>query len=89
MTNAENEPLLRRRSWLSIVWQVSLGAAVVGLVLAYGATYQVSEGYSAVVTRFGDPVAIHTAHGHRESPWRFSGRWWSKPIPVRRNRPWL
>ncbi len=20
--------------------------------------------------------------------WRFSGRWWSKPIPVRRNRPW-
>ena len=35
------------------------------------------------------PVAIHTAHGHRESPWRFSGRWWSKPIPVRRNRPWL
>jgi len=35
------------------------------------------------------PVATHTAHGHRESPWRFSGRWWSKPIPVRRNRPWL
>ena len=20
--------------------------------------------------------------------WRFSGRWWSKPIPLRRNRPW-
>ena len=20
--------------------------------------------------------------------WRFAGRWWSKPIPVRRDRPW-
>lgn len=20
--------------------------------------------------------------------WRFSGRWWSKPVPVRRDRPW-
>lgn len=22
------------------------------------------------------------------SRWRFAGRWWSKPIPVRRERPW-
>ncbi len=20
--------------------------------------------------------------------WRFSGRWWTKPVPLRRNRPW-
>jgi hypothetical protein len=20
--------------------------------------------------------------------WRFSGRWWSKPVPLRRDRPW-
>lgn len=20
--------------------------------------------------------------------WRFSGRWWTKPIPLRRSRPW-
>ncbi|HVM53923.1 MAG TPA: hypothetical protein VM262_12045 [Acidimicrobiales bacterium] len=20
--------------------------------------------------------------------WRFSGRWWSRPVPVRRFRPW-
>ena len=20
--------------------------------------------------------------------WRFSGRWWSKPVPVSRQRPW-
>jgi hypothetical protein len=35
------------------------------------------------------PVAEQKGQPHRESPWRFSGRWWSKPIPVRRNRPWL
>jgi hypothetical protein len=20
--------------------------------------------------------------------WRFSGRWWHKPVPLRRDRPW-
>ena len=20
--------------------------------------------------------------------WRFAGRWWSQPIPLRRDRPW-
>ena len=20
--------------------------------------------------------------------WRFSGRWWNKPVPLRRDRPW-
>jgi hypothetical protein len=26
---------------------------------------------------------------HEATPrWRWSGRWWSKPIPQRRNRPW-
>jgi hypothetical protein len=24
----------------------------------------------------------------RPSAWRFSGRWWSQPVPVRRARPW-
>ena len=22
------------------------------------------------------------------SRWRFSGRWWTKPVPSRRDRPW-
>ena len=26
---------------------------------------------------------------HDEPPrWRFSGRWWSRPVPSRRIRPW-
>lgn len=23
----------------------------------------------------------------RDRAWRFSGRWWAKPLPARRNRP--
>jgi hypothetical protein len=26
--------------------------------------------------------------GAPEYVWRFSGRWWSKPVPLRRDRPW-
>jgi hypothetical protein len=25
----------------------------------------------------------------QQNPWRFSGRWWARPIPTRRDRPWL
>ena len=29
------------------------------------------------------------ADARRTSVWRFSGRWWSQPIPLRRARPWV
>jgi hypothetical protein len=31
-------------------------------------------------------AADETDPAHRV--WRFSGRWWSKPTPLRRERPW-
>ena len=31
------------------------------------------------------PVALPAAELPR---WRFSGRWWTKPVPLRRVRPW-
>ena len=30
-----------------------------------------------------------TTDPRRASVWRFSGRWWSQPIPLRRARPWV
>jgi hypothetical protein len=30
-------------------------------------------------------AASHTEPAQR---WRFSGRWWTKPVPLRRGRPW-
>lgn len=29
------------------------------------------------------------ATARRISAWKFSGRWWSQPIPLRRARPWI
>lgn len=34
------------------------------------------------------PRAVATAATVEPPRWRFAGRWWSKPIPVRRDRPW-
>ena len=33
------------------------------------------------------PVAVAAAKAERESRWRFSGRWWSRPVASRRSRP--
>lgn len=35
----------------------------------------------------GQPGGPGEANG-RPSVWKFSGRWWSQPIPLRRARPW-
>jgi len=35
------------------------------------------------------PTAVVAAAEQDPPPrWRFAGRWWTKPIPVRRDRPW-
>jgi hypothetical protein len=34
------------------------------------------------------PPAVAEVPGIESPRWRFAGRWWSKPIPVRRARPW-
>lgn len=36
------------------------------------------------------PVIMQAASQQpRHGSWRFSGRWWSVPIPMRRDRPWI
>ena len=32
--------------------------------------------------------ALADEHQDAHLAWRFSGRWWSKPLPLRRDRPW-
>ena len=34
------------------------------------------------------PRATAAPAAQRAPRWRFSGRWWTKPVPLRRNRPW-
>jgi hypothetical protein len=33
------------------------------------------------------PRAVSEAPVHEMARWRFSGRWWTKPLPTRRDRP--
>jgi hypothetical protein len=33
-------------------------------------------------------VSAEIDEAHRVPAWRFSGRWWSRPLPARRNRPY-
>jgi hypothetical protein len=33
-------------------------------------------------------VAAEAPRSDRANRWRFGGRWWSQPVPLRRNRPW-
>jgi hypothetical protein len=34
-------------------------------------------------------VLVGSAESPRRPTWRFSGRWWSLPLPMRRDRPYL
>ncbi|MGH9111824.1 MAG: hypothetical protein ACRDZN_05940 [Acidimicrobiales bacterium] len=63
---------------------------------AAGATVAVTRGgeatdeevaaiVAAVEVVWPRPVADPPAGAPR---WRFSGRWWTKPVPLRRGRPW-
>ena len=40
---------------------------------------------AAIEVTWPRPVAAPAAELPR---WRFSGRWWTKPVPLRRVRPW-
>lgn len=70
METSENEQLAGRKPLRGILWQIIVAAIVVGLIAAYGSTYQVSEGRSAVVTRFGEPVRVVQQPGLKwKWPW--------------------
>lgn len=43
---------------------------------------------AAIEAVWPKPVIVTAAVTPQTSRWRFAGRWWSKPIPARRDRPW-
>jgi hypothetical protein len=43
---------------------------------------------AAIEVAWPRPVVVQPALKQEPSRWRFAGRWWSKPIPARRDRPW-
>ncbi len=43
---------------------------------------------AAVELAWPRPVIAAPAEDNEPPRWRFSGRWWVKPVPSRRMRPW-
>jgi hypothetical protein len=43
---------------------------------------------AAVELTWPQPVVMASGSGP-DNPWRFSGRWWSRPVAARRERPWM
>jgi hypothetical protein len=43
---------------------------------------------AAVELAWPKPVVVVSAAADRPPAWRFSGRWWAKPVAARRERPW-
>jgi len=43
---------------------------------------------AAVEAIWPRPIVNGPAERVRNNSWRFSGRWWSRPIPARRDRPY-
>ena len=44
---------------------------------------------AAIEMTWPKPVAATSAVSEEPTPaWRFSGRWWARPVAARRERPW-
>ena len=43
---------------------------------------------AAVEALWPRPVVVVEESEHRTPAWRFSGRWWARPVAARRDRPW-
>ena len=70
MTETGDDKFSKRASIPVFVFRIAFAVTIVGLLIAYSAYFQASEGYNAVVTRFGDPVrSIRTAGLYWKWPW--------------------
>jgi hypothetical protein len=43
---------------------------------------------AAIEIAWPKPVVVTPPAVDARLRWRFAGRWWSKPSPARRDRPW-
>ena len=43
---------------------------------------------AAIEMTWPRPGGAAATAASRPPAWRFSGRWWSQPLPLRRARPW-
>lgn len=72
-------PAPMRRSLAGFFWRVGLALVLVASLVAYSMTFQVPEGFNAVVTRFGKPMEDRIATS--------AGLHWKLPYPIEQVHP--
>lgn len=66
---------------------VSGGAVPLSDVSPTPADEEVAAIMAGVEALWPKPAVIVGSTPARSTSWRFSGRWWSRPVPARRDRP--
>jgi hypothetical protein len=59
-----------------------------GWALARPSPEELAAIVAAVELVWPRPVVVAPA-GPDDRAWRFSGRWWARPVSLRRERPWV
>jgi len=77
MATTSDDQAAQKPSNAAFLFRIGIAVIVVGLILAYGASFQVSEGYNAIVTRFGNPIRAITE----------AGFYWKWPWPIEQVHP--
>jgi hypothetical protein len=67
---------------------VSAGAVATASITPEPTPEEAAAIVAAVELAWPRPVVVATDEGPRPPAWRFSGRWWSRPVAARRDRPW-
>ena len=67
---------------------VSVGAVSVGAVSPMPTDDEVVAIIAGAEALWPKPLAVVDTAPPRRANWRFSGRWWSRPVPARRDRPY-
>ncbi len=71
-SHSHDDHAAERLSLGRLLFRIAFSAVVVGLLVAYSMSFQVAEGYNAVVTRFGEEIR----------PIRQAGLYWKWPWPI-------
>ena len=82
---------LRASAEQVVVWDCAATVALVNTptITPTPSDEEVAAIVAAMEAVWPKPVIAAEFVSRQRSAWKFSGRWWSQPLPLRRARPWM
>ena len=84
MAQAPNVPTMSESNPTSTVSIASVSVTAVSPAPTDDEVVAIMAGVEAL---WPTPMIVDDAATERSTAWRFSGRWWAKPVSARRDRP--